>query len=189
MSLWSGLGGLMDGLNLGAGGFTLPKKGAPVDRGIPEGMNPRATTQAALSPDASFMQQAQQLAGNQSGVGRYGEQFTPPPAPQQYQSAPAPQAAPSPAPSPAPAPKPTPAPAQGIPPEVLGRLGNGIYGRLFDGLNLGSFQPAPTPAPQPKPAPKPTPAPAPQPIPQPAPALPPEFMYGSPFMGLNRFRF
>jgi hypothetical protein len=179
-----GFGGLFDGLDLG--NFNTPKK-KPIDRGIPDGMKPGPTTQGPSSPDASFMDQAQQLAGNESGIGRYGEQYTPAPsapsAPSVFDgwgtssknggggsgkfSGETQKADPS-------------LPSQ-LPP---GLLGQGGYGGIFSGMDLSGYQP--TQAPAPKPAPKPAPSPA------QTPQSPPELLQslgqgglGGMFGGLN----
>ena len=152
-----GFGGLFDGLDLG--NFNTPKK-KPIDRGIPDGMKPGPTTQGPSSPDASFMDQAQQLAGNESGIGRYGEQYTPAPsapsAPSVFDgwgtssknggggsgkfSGETQKADPS-------------LPSQ-LPP---GLLGQGGYGGIFSGMDLSGYQPTQAPAPKPAPSPAQTP--------------------------------
>lgn len=140
-------------------GLNSPKL-PEIERGIPEGMNPGVRTMGAVAPGSSYMDQANQLSGVHLS-----------PMPQQ----PAPAGQQSPAQSPAPQ-APTPSPITAAPPYLpdfdlfgLGGMGGG-YGLPF---NIAPAAPKPAPKVKSKP-PKP---------------LPPEFMYGHPFMGLNGYMF
>ena len=146
-------------------GLNAPKKG--VDRGIPEGMNPGARN------TGRYMSQANDLSG-----------VFPQPVPDLpglgvNASAPYTDVPSAAVPPPVSAPKP-PALSQ-----MQNILGSGVLGSMGP---IGSVLAA-------KPAPKAAPKPAPKPIQKPAPkkatkpSLPPQFMYGTPFMGMNRFMF